>query len=116
MISSFITRFKKCNTVENEKRIGAPRKISPRLSRKLGCLINQNPMVTLEELQEDLRLSGCSVTKRTISYEMLRNVLKSRRPKKTPLLLKRHRDARLKFIRQHKEKGNLFWERVLGTD
>ena len=47
---------------------------------------------------------------------MLRNGLKSQRPKKTPLLLKRHGDARLKFIRQHKEKENSFWERVLWTD
>ena len=37
-----------------------------------------------EELQEDLRSPGCSVTKRTISNEMLRNGLKSQRPKKTP--------------------------------
>ena len=69
-----------------------------------------------EELQEDLRSSGCSVTKRTIGNEMLRNGLKSRRPKKTLLLLKRHRDARLKFVRQHKEKENSFWERVLWID
>ncbi len=78
-------------------------------------------MVTREELQEDLRSSGCSVTKRTISNEMLRNGLKSRR-QKIPLLLKRHRckveirndiDARLKFVRQDKEKKNSFWERVL---
>ena len=47
---------------------------------------------------------------------MLRNGLKSQRPKKTPLLLKRHRDARLKFVRQHKEKENSFWTRVLWTD
>ena len=73
-------------------------------------------MVTHEELQEDFRLSGCSVTKRTISNGMLRNGLKSRRPKKTPLLLKRHRDERLKFVRQHTVKENSFWERVLWTD
>ena len=47
---------------------------------------------------------------------MLRNGLKSRRPKKTLLLLKRHTDARLKFVRQHKEKEISFWERVLWTD
>ena len=47
---------------------------------------------------------------------MLRNGLKSQTPKKTPLLLKRHRDARLKFVRQHKEKENSFWERVLWRD
>ena len=110
-ISSFIARFKRRNTVENTKGTGAPRKISPRLSRKLELLINQNPMVTREELQEDLRSSRCSIIKRTISNEMLRNVLKARRPKKTPHLLKRH--ARLKFIRQHKEKENSFSEKVL---
>ena len=47
---------------------------------------------------------------------MLWNGLKLRRSKKTPLLLKRHRDARLKFVRQHKEKENSFSERVLWTD
>ena len=47
---------------------------------------------------------------------MLRNGLKSQRRKKTPLLLKQHRDARLKFVRKHKEKENSFLERVLWTD
>ena len=111
-ISSFIARFKRHNT---DKKKRAPRKISPRLSRKLGHLINQNPLVTPEELQEDLHSSGCSVTKRTISNEMLRNGFKSQRPKKIPFLLKWYRDVRLKFVRQHKEKENSFWERVLWT-
>ena len=73
-------------------------------------------MVTRDELQGDLRSSGCSVTKRTISKEMLTNDLKSRGPKKNPLLLKQHKDVRLKFLRQHKEKENSFRKRVLGTD
>ena len=38
------------------------------------------------------------------------------RPKKSPLRLKRHRDAKLKLVRQHNEKENSFWERVLWTD
>ena len=60
-INSFIARFKRRNILENKKRTGAPRKISPTLSRKLGRLLNQNPMVTREEQQEDLRSSGCSL-------------------------------------------------------
>ena len=72
-------------------------------------------MFTLEERQEDLHSSGCSVTKQSISDEMLRNSLKSQRPKKTSPFLKRQRDVRLKFVRQHKEKENSFWERVLWT-
>ena len=59
-------------------------------------------MVTREELQEDLRTSECSVTK-LIGNEMPRNGLQSRIPKKTPLPLKRHRDARLKFVRQQRK-------------
>ena len=47
---------------------------------------------------------------------MLRNCLNSRRPKKIPLLLEQHRDVRLKFVRQHKDKEKSFWERVLWTD
>ena len=73
-------------------------------------------MVTCEELQEKLCSSGCNIIKRTISNEMQRNGLKSRRPKKTPLLLKRYRDARLKFVRHYKEKENSFGEKVLWTD
>ncbi len=67
-------------------------------------------MVTQEELLEYLRSAGLT------SNEMLRNGLKSGRTKETPFLLKRHRDAKLKFVRQHKEKENSFWERVLWTD
>ena len=62
-ISSFIAKFKRHNTVENKKITDAPRKISPKLSRKLGRLINQNPIVKCEEMQEDLQSSGCSVNK-----------------------------------------------------
>ena len=65
-IGLYIARFKRRNIVEKtkqNKKTGAPRKISLRLSRKLGHLINQNPIVTSEELQEDLRSSGCSETK-----------------------------------------------------
>ena len=128
-VSSFIARFKRRSTVENKsnkktknktktskQKTATARKTSPRLSKILGRLINQNPMVTREELQEDLRSSGCNVTKRTINNRMLSNGLKSRRLQKTPILLKRHRDARLKLVRQHKKKENSFWDWVLWAD
>ena len=115
-ISYFIARFESRSTVEKQKRTGVPRKISPRLSRKLGHLIKQNPMVTSEELQEYMRSSGCNVTKRTIRNYILRNGLNSRRPKKTLLQWKRHRDARLKLLRPHKEKENSFRERISCTN
>ena len=115
-IASFIARFKTSNSVENPRRTGAPKNISPRSARILGRQIQQNPQVTREELQEHLSASGIKVTKCTISNELHRNSLKSCSPRKTPLLLKRHRDARLKFTKEHKEKECTFWEKVLWTD
>lgn len=115
-VGSFISRFKTRNSVENQRRSGAPRKISPRLARLLGRKIQENPQVSREELQQHVRFSGIQVTKRTISNELHRYGLKSRTPRKTPLLMKRHRDARLKFAKEHKDKECAFWEKVLWTD
>ena len=115
-IASFISRFKTRNSVENLRRTGAPRKISPISAKILGHQIQQNPQVTREELQEHLSASGIKVTKRTISNELHRNGWKSRYPRKTLLLLKRYRDARLKFAKEHKDKECTFWEKVLWTD
>ena len=128
-INSFIARFKRRNTVEMKNNLGAPRKIShlreiflgaPRLffldnliSRKLTKI----QWLRVKSCRKICVHQDCSVTKRTISNETLRSGLKSRRLKKTPLLLKQHRDAaRLKSVRQHKEKKYSLWERVLLTD
>ena len=73
-------------------------------------------MVTRQELQDDLFSSGICFTKRTKCNEIHRNNLKSRSSWKTPLLLKRHREARLKFVREQMDKEKSYWERVLCTD
>ncbi|WP_223199658.1 helix-turn-helix domain-containing protein, partial [Solihabitans fulvus] len=53
-VSSFIARFKTLNSVENQGRSGVPRKITQRSARLLGRMIQQNPQVTREELQQNL--------------------------------------------------------------
>lgn len=73
-------------------------------------------MAIRQDLQNDLSLSGVNVTKQTISNELRKDSIKFHSPRKTPLLLKRHRDARLKFVTEHKDKENSYWERVLWTD
>ena len=60
---------------------------------------------------QDLSTSGTSVTLRTISNE-----LKSRSPRKNPLLTKRHRVAGLKFASDHMTEQESFWECVLWSD
>ena len=110
--SSFIAGFKRRNTVENKK--------EQLLQRKFLLDYKENLAAWLTKIQwlrvKNCSSSGCSVITGLMSNEMLRNDLKSRRPNKTPLLLKRHGDAGLKFVRKLKEKENSFWERILWTD
>ena len=51
-ISSFIARYTKLKTFEKQRRTAAPGKIYFRSSRKLMRKIKQNPVVTLQELQD----------------------------------------------------------------
>ena len=61
------------------------------------------------------RVAGCSVTKRTISNEMLKNALKALKPKKTPLLWKRHEMQGGNLYACIRKSKIPFWERVLWT-
>ena len=90
--------------------------MSPTSARMLGQEVNKTPQITCEELLEPLRASGVEVTKFAISNELHRNNLKSRTPRKTPLLLKRHRNAWLKFVKEHEDNDNCYWGNVLWTD
>ena len=73
-------------------------------------------MVTRQELQDDLFPSGICVTERMISNKIQRNNLKSRSYRNTPLIVKRHRDVRLEFVREHKDIEKSYWGKVLWTD
>ena len=73
MIIWYIASFKRCNTVENKKESV----LQERFPRDYQEIKDAWSMVTCEEPQDDLHLSGCSVTKQMISNEMLRNGLKS---------------------------------------
>ena len=78
--------------------------------------IKENPMVIRQELQDDLLSSGICDTKWVVNNDIHSNNLKSCSPWKTLLLLKRNKDARLKFIHECKDKEKLYWEKVLWMD
>lgn len=87
-VEYIIKKWKAFGTHENMPRTGAPRKISQKFSRKIVRRVKNDPFVTRRELQKDLSNAGTNVCKRTISSELHRQQLKSRSPRKTPLLKK----------------------------
>ena len=67
------------------------------------------PSTTQEELVNDLKAVGTTVTKRTISNTLYREGLKSCCMRKVPLLKKAHVQARLKFAKEHLDDPEEAW-------
>jgi len=71
--------------------------------------VRDQPRTTQEELVNDLKAVGTTVTKQTIDNTLRRNGLKSC---KVPLLKKAHVQACLKFTNEHNDLEKA-WEEVL---
>ena len=71
---------------------------------------------TAKTLMYELAKSGLEVSRKTVSRTCKRNGLHGCRPSKTPLLKKRHLQARLKFARDKLDKGEAYWKSVIWSD
>ncbi|KAF2361053.1 Transposase Tc1-like [Trinorchestia longiramus] len=72
-------------------------------------MVVQWPQTTREELKDNLKASGIEASKHTISRALRREGLRSRTPRRTPLLQKRHVKAKLKYANDHLNKPAAFW-------
>ena len=101
---------------ENRPRSGAPRKISQKALRKMVRRVKNEPFVTRKDLQKDLSEAGIQVCKRTISSELHSQHLKSRSPRKTPMLKKCHLKFRLEFAKTNLQHGDDYFKQILWSD
>uniref|UniRef100_A0A3B1JPD6 Uncharacterized protein n=1 Tax=Astyanax mexicanus TaxID=7994 RepID=A0A3B1JPD6_ASTMX len=74
------------------------------------------PRQTSKELKVNLEQSGVMVSTSTIRRTLNQAELYGRRPRKKPLLKKRHKKERLIFAKEYLDKPQSFWENVLWTD
>ena len=100
----------------NLPRSEAPRKISPRGISMMMRKVRAQPSTTQEELVNDLKAVGTTVTKRTISNTLHREGLKSCGTSKVPLLKNAHVQARLKLAKEHLDDPEEAWEKVMWSD
>ena len=115
-VGTIIRKYKTLNTTLIAPRTGRPRKINDRAARKLVRIVGQRSRTTREELKNDLKTSGIEVSNHTISRALRREGVRSRTPRKTPLLQRRHVQARLKYANDHLNKPAAFWDSVLWSD
>ena len=75
-VGAIIRKWKKHKVTANLPRSGAPRKISPRGISMMMRKVRDQPSTTQEELVNDLKAVGTTVTKRTISNTLHRSRIK----------------------------------------
>ncbi len=74
------------------------------------------PRTTWEELANDLKTAGTTITKQNIGNTLRRNGLRSCSACKVPLIKKAHMQACLKFADEHLNDSEKAWENVLWSD
>ena len=115
-LGAIIRKWKKYQLTINLPRSGAPRKISPRGVNRIMRKVREQPRTTWQELVDDLKAAGTTVTKMTFGNTLRCNGLKSCSARKVPLLKKTHVQARLKFANDHLDDSEEDWEKVLWSD
>ena len=96
-VGAIIGKWRKHKVTANLPRSGAPRKISPRGISIMMRKVRDQPSTTQEELGNDLKVVGTTVTKRTISNTLHHEGFKSCCVHEVPLLKKAQVQTRLKF-------------------
>ncbi|KAI4889964.1 hypothetical protein NFI96_005605 [Prochilodus magdalenae] len=115
-VGAIIRKWKKLNITVNLPRTGAPRKISPRGVSMILRKVRNQPRTTREELVNDLKRAGTTVSKVTVGNTLRCHSLKSCMARRFPLLKSAHVQARLTFAHDHLEDPEESWENVLWSD
>ncbi len=93
----------------NLPRTGAPCKISPCEVSMILRKVRDQPRFTRDDLVNDLKRAGTTVSTVTISNTLHRHGLKSCSARKVPQLKPAHVQARLKFAEDHLDDPEEVW-------
>ncbi|CDQ79417.1 unnamed protein product [Oncorhynchus mykiss] len=90
--------------------------VSARGTSMIMRKVRDQPRTTRQDLVNDLKRAGITVSKKTISNTLRRHGLKSCSARKVPLLKPAHVQARLKFANDHLDDPEEEWEKVMWSD
>ncbi len=115
-VGAVIRKRKKFKMTVNLSRTGAPCKISPRGVSMILRKVRDQPRTTREDLVNDLKRAGTTVSTVTISNTLHRHGYNSCSTRKVPLLKPAHVQARLNFAKDHLDDPKEARENVVWSD
>uniref|UniRef100_A0AAY5JZA3 Transposase Tc1-like domain-containing protein n=1 Tax=Esox lucius TaxID=8010 RepID=A0AAY5JZA3_ESOLU len=115
-VGTLIRKWKKFKMTVNLPRSGAPCKISTCGASMIMRKVRDQPRTTRQDLVNDLKRAGTTVSKKTISNTIGRHGLKSCSARKVPLLNPAHVQACLKFANDHLDDPEEEWEKVMWSE
>lgn len=115
-VGSIIRKFKATGTVATQHGRGRKKKVSPAAARFLRRQVDRNPRMTAKGLKEDLAVAGTDVSVDTVRRTLRAEGLRTRTPRRTPLLKPHHKKSRLQYAKTNLSQPQKFWDKVLWTD
>lgn len=117
-VSKIIKCYLQRGTVDPAVKSGRPRKTSLKMDHIILRKARSDPKKSAVDINKELReeYPDVNVSDMTVRRRLLKENLYGRRAVKKPLLTKRHRMARLKFARDHKDWTQDQWASVVFSD
>ncbi len=115
-VGAIIRKWKKFKMTVNLLGTGASCKISPRGVSLIVRKVRDQPRTTREDLVNNLKRTGTTVSTVTISNTLHHHRLKSCSVRKVLLLKPAHVQARLTFAKDDLDDPEEAWEKVMWSD
>lgn len=106
-------KYEEYGQVENIEGRGRKRKTTVRYDKLIIREAKKKPTVSSREIAETLNLS---VSTKTIRRRLNESGLLSRLQRKKPFISEKNKAKRIKFAKEHLNKGLDFWENILWSD
>ncbi|KAG2456550.1 TCB1 transposase, partial [Polypterus senegalus] len=115
-VMQVIYKWRQFGIVATPPRSGRPAKMTPRAQCKVSNEVKKNPRVTAKDLKKSLELANISVHESTTLKILNKKGAHGRTPRRKPLLSKKNNAELLKFVKEHLDIPQWYWENVLWSD
>ena len=115
-VRQIVYKWRKFSTIATLPRSSRPAKMTARAQRRMLNEVKKNSRVSAKDIQKSLEHANISVDDSTIRKSLNKNYVHGRTPRKETVLSKKNIAARLRFVKEHLNVSQRYWQNILWTD